>query len=387
MKSMHLLTLFAFIALVIASCGSPDPGKPAAAHAEGEGEDHDQAAKPPSNRIPLPENVRQNLGITFAAVEYRVVENVLRVPGRFETDAGARQEYPMPVAGAVTILVKPYDQVVAGAPLYRVAGQAWAQLRAQWHEAHIAAEKGDTAANRRRDLLAGTLSQMLGRPIDEAQGHALCDAEEFTVHARANGVVEPDLATSGRVLEQNAAVVVVTDPTRIRLRAIALQGDLALLKEGQTAHIVPVSKSHTDSIPARFRLALEADSEHRTVDVVAWPEGDQLPFWARPGVAALLEVIIDGGTEELAIPVAGTIRDGLKTVIFRRDPSDPDAVLKIDADLGASDGVWVQVLSGLKDSDQVVTGGIYPLKLGSQGDAAPKGAHVHPDGTVHEGGH
>ncbi len=228
---------------------------------------------------------------------------------------------------------------------------------------------------------------MLGHSIDAAQGHALCDAAEFTVHARAGGVVEPDLATSGRVLQGNAPVISITDPTRIRLRGIALQGDLSLLKEGQSAHIVPVTKSHTEAIPATFRLALEADAEHRTVDVIAWPKGDKLPFWARPGVAALLEVVTDGGDEEVSIPVSATIRDGLKTVIFRRDPAQLDTVMKIDGDLGVSDGVWVQVLSGLKEGDEVVTGGIYPLKLGSQGGAAPKGAHVHPDGTVHEGSH
>ena len=387
MKPIHQIALSALIATVMASCGSSDAAKPAAGgHDDHAGHDHATPAEAPSNRIAIPVSVRENLGITFAKAQSRVVENVLRVPGRFEADAGAKHEYPMPLAGAITVLVRPYEQIASGAPLYRVSGQAWAQLRAQWHEAHTAAEAGDDASARRRDLLAGTLSQMLGRPITAAQGHALCDAAEFIVHARAGGVVEPELATSGRVLEANAAVVTITDPKKIRLRGIALQGDMSRLKEGQSARIVPVTKSYSESIPATFRLALEADPEHRTVDVIAWPDGE-LPFWARPGVAALVEVVTNGGSEEVAIPVAATIRDGLKTVIFRRDPAQPDAVMKIDGDLGVSDGVWVQVFSGLKEGDEVVTGGIYPLKLGSQGGAAPKGAHVHPDGTVHEGSH
>ncbi|MBA3683880.1 MAG: efflux RND transporter periplasmic adaptor subunit [Planctomycetes bacterium] len=397
MKPIQHLALSAVIAIGVAiglfACGSSDAGKP---HDDHRGHDHaaggtDDHAEPvaagPSQRIAIPVSVRENLGITFTKAQSRVVEGVLRVPGRFEADAGARQEYPMPLTGAITVLVRPYDPVAVGAPLYRVAGQAWAQLRAQWHEAHSAAEQGDESAKRRRDLLAGTLSQMLGRSIETAQGHTLCDAAELTVHARAAGIVEPELVASGRVLEAHAAVLSVTDPTRIRLRAIALQADLAMFEVGRSARIVPVASSHSESFPASFRLALEADAAHRTVDVIAWLDGDQRPFWARPGVAAQLEVAVAGGDEELAIPVAATIRDGLSTVIFRRDPAQPDTVLRIDGDLGVSDGVWVQVLSGLKEGDEVVTGGIYPLKLGSQGGAAPKGAHVHPDGTVHEGSH
>ena len=52
-----------------------------------------EEAKPPSNRIDLPETVRQNLGITFAKVERRRVASTIRVPGRFELLPTARREY------------------------------------------------------------------------------------------------------------------------------------------------------------------------------------------------------------------------------------------------------------------------------------------------------
>jgi len=68
------------------------------------------------------------------------------------------------------------------------------------------------------------------------------------------------------------------------------------------------------------------------------------------------------------------------------DPKQPDQVAKLEADLGASDGRWVVVQSGLKEGDQVVLGGIYPLKLSQQEGGAQAG-HFEADGTFHTGKH
>jgi len=131
-----------------------------------------------------------------------------------------------------------------------------------------------------------------------------------------------------------------------------------------------------------------ADSIDRSVELIARPaEGAGLPVWVRPGVTANLEVVLTGSPEdELAIPVAATIRDGLTTIYFRRDPEHPDQVTKVEADLGASDGRWVVVQSGLKEGDQVVLGGLYPLKL-SQQQGGTQAGHFDPDGTFHTGKH
>jgi len=340
------------------------------------------AAPVPTNRIPVPSAVVGNLGITFATVEPRVVQGVLRIPGRFEADADAHRDYPMPLAGAIEVLVKPYQHVAAGQPLYRVSGQAWAQTAGGWDEAHQAAADSPALA-RRRDLIAATVAQMAGLPADAAGLSALRAAPALTVHARAPGVVAAAIAVSGGFLAEGTPAVAVVDPARVRFRAVALQGDLARLSETMPAAIVPITASHSDRLPARVAFGLEADAQTRTIELVAWPTVVARPRWARAGIAALLEVRTAGGDEELAIPLAATIRDGLKPILFRRDPAKPDEVIRLDADLGADDGVWVQVLSGLKAGDTVVVGGIYPLLLSGAGKASA--GHFHSDGTFHEG--
>lgn len=82
--------------------------------------------------IAIPHNVRQNLGITFAQVERRRVENTLRVPGAFELLPGARHEYRALLAGHVTLAVSQFDEVKQGDLLFSLDSPDWRQVQ---HEA------------------------------------------------------------------------------------------------------------------------------------------------------------------------------------------------------------------------------------------------------------
>lgn len=114
--------------------------------------------------------------------------------------------------------------------------------------------------------------------------------------------------------------------------------------------------------------------------------------WMRDGVSAHLELVVDGSAKpEIAIPVACTVRDGLETVFFRRDPRNPDRVTRVVAEVGPSDGEWVVVYGGVMPGDEVVRDGIYELKLSGEGkpptdgDGRPQIGHFHADGTWHAG--
>ncbi|MFM2090926.1 MAG: hypothetical protein RLZZ127_1415 [Planctomycetota bacterium] len=467
LRAVSVLPLLAAV-LLAAGCGDHTHA-PAAAPAAAHDHDHDH-----DHGIAVPETVQRNLGITWAAAEYRVVQGVVRVAGRFEADPTARRVHQAPVAGRVTMRVAPFTRVAAGQPLARIDGEAWPALQvalaeneavagtdaavrtlaaAERHAQAVAdglaawqrraevlggldqagvggvAERAEAlvriadltiqaaeveqelirlrreaagpggsastglAAVRRRQLLAQAAAMtgldpaaLVRSDADGVPGWLALPAPE--VHAAIAGVVEGDLAADGSWVEAGAVLATVTDPAGVRLRAAGLQGDLPRFRERMRGRIVAADPAAAGMIPAEVVLGPVADPVDRTVDLIALPEpGAPRPGWARPGVGAALEVIVDGGAdEELAIPVAATIRDGLATVFFRRDPADPGKVERVEADLGPSDGRWVVVHSGLKEGDQVVLGGIYPLMLSQRGGGTQAG-HFHADGTFHEGGH
>lgn len=454
--------------LLLVSCGghdshAPAPAAPADPHA---GHDHGPAAG-----IALTDTVQRNLGITWATAEYRVVQGVLRMPGRFEAEPSARRSYQTPLAGRVDVLVRPYQRVEAGTVLYRLHAAEWQHLQLQLAEASgavlaaeddlaasqeqvaaitqavalwgerlstldrlgqdlggMAAERAEAAgrvaelrieaaearrelaeaarqargsdgtlktgqAQVRLDLLLGQAAQLTGRdPTElaavEAGRPAWAGIMAIEIRAAAAGVVEGEVVSNGTWIEPHRTVLTVTDPAGVRLRAAGLQADLPRLRDGQPARIVATDPAVAQSLPANLVIGPIADAIDRSVDLIARPsEGSTLPTWVRPGVTANLEVVTSGSPEEeLAIPVAATIRDGLKTIYFRRDPQHPEMVQQVEADLGPGDGRWVVVQSGLKEGDQVVLGGIYPLKLSQQAGGAQAG-HFEADGTFHTGKH
>lgn len=482
-STMSRLLLIPTLALLIAGCG-------AEAHTNNDGHDHGapkSEAKPAgtddhaghdhaghdhsSQGVALTATVRENLGITFLKAEYRVVRGLLRLPGRFEAEPSARRAYQMPLSGQVEVLVKPYQRVAVGDPLYRMASASWNALQREVAEASVAAQlageryaaaqahtqaldqavglwtdraaalerlarevggkasevaeakgrladllvqqaeartrlaelkreaigadgaaQGGLAAIRLRQVLA-TAARITGVEVaaltTDDNGRPRWQAiDEPVVVARSAGVVEGEVATSGTWLDERATVLTVTDPAGVRLRASALQADLPKLRDGLPARIVGADPSDPLRLSATVVLGPIADAVDRSVELIARPAADAtIPGAIRPGVAALLEVAISGSAdEELAIPVAATIRDGLKVIFFKRNRTTPDVVEKVEADLGASDGRWVVVNSGVKEGDEVVVGGLYPLKLSQQEGGAAAG-HFEADGTFHTGKH
>lgn len=426
---------------------------------------------PPTNRVRVPEVVRQNLGIQFVRAERRRVAATLRLPGLLETLPEGRREYPTALAGRVTLRVGSLQPVAAGDVLYSLDAPAWreqqreladvesglavtvahiratkpllaahqlhesslrealalvqqrirdleatqqslggqterladarvqaAQVQAQVAEAaeqHTATEARiaelEAAEGRDRErlqlMLAGAAA-MLGQPLDwtTANQPAWRGTGALDVRATAAGIVQTPAAASGAWLGAHEPVLATIDPSLLRCRARALQSDLVRLRDGLPAAIVPPGPpSPALRLDGALQLATEGDPRQRTLDLFVVPKS-QAPF-ARPGVAVFVEIETSSGTgAELAIPRAAVLTDGLDRVFFRRDPNDPDQVIRVTADLGVDDGTWVEVKSGLGDGDEVVLAGAYELVLASSAGAS-RGGHFHADGTWHADDH
>ena len=444
----------------VPACGPGSPSVvPDAPHAAAPGE-------APSNRIEIPATVRRNLGITFAEVEVRSVARTIRVPGVFELEPLARQEYQMVLPGRVELLVDQYEQVQAGDALYRYRSPAWPELlheiilgeqaiataqaeikvgaaklaearrKLEWVRGRIAAlEQADF---KRADLEAQAAEVEAGLPRLEAEldlsethlanarrtrQHALHRAatasgiseaelelevpvregapervpryltlDWIEVSALQPGVVEALAVTDGAFLEPPAQVLSTVDPSRLRFRAHALQADLARISDASEARIVPTPSPEIANeafLAARLTVGLEAHPEERTIALIATPTDPMdgaNAIWARAGVSAFLELAVEATEERaLAVPRSAVVKDGLTHVVFRRDPKDPNQAIRVEADMGVSDGFWVELKSGLMRGDEVVLSGAYELKLAMQENASLRASgHFHADGSFHD---
>lgn len=253
-----------------------------------------------------------------------------------------------------------------------------------------AAEDAVTVAAAEQHRLLRQMATLTGMPPEALQevvdGRPRWQSlQTLPVRSDRAGVVQQVDVGVGAWVESGEPVLSVADPRALRFRAKGLQGDLPQLQDGAPARIVAGQGRDTAGLePLRgsLQVAVDGDPDARTIDLIVVP--DAAAYWARPGVSAYLEYLVGGSfeDEELAIPARAVIGDGLERVLFRRDPAEPDQVIRMAADLGESDGRWVTVLSGLGEGDEVVVDGIYELKL-SSGSTDQKGGHFHADGTWH----
>jgi membrane fusion protein (multidrug efflux system) len=210
--------------------------------------------------------------------------------------------------------------------------------------------------------------------------------QEITITANVSGTVESLQVNSGSWVQANSDVLSTIDVSKLRVRANALQVYLTRVKPGQQASILPPGRAATSlelRVGGTVKLPNQADAQMNTFELLVMPES--VPGWAMPGAAVHVDVVLEStGEGVLAVPKACVVRDELQHVVFRRDPKDPDKVIRIDAELGRSDGQWVEMKVGVIAGDEVVLDGVYELKLTGSGKA-PKGGHFHADGTWHEG--
>ncbi len=246
------------------------------------------------------------------------------------------------------------------------------------------------AAKTKLDFSLQSASSILDIVIPSDNSDWWKEMSAIEIVSANSGVVESLNVTNGAWADEKMNVITVVQPDKLRFRASGLQSDLGALRNGLQVNIVPPTPTSSgnavelqNTMRGTLQLGLSGNANDRTIDLYVTPEN--LSSWARPGVTAQLEIVIDStSTSELAIPLTAVQQDGLSQVIFRRDPNNPNEAIRIEADLGLNDGRWVAVLSGLRDGDEVVLDGGFQLMLATSG-SIQKGGHFHSDGTYHEG--
>jgi multidrug efflux pump subunit AcrA (membrane-fusion protein) len=236
-------------------------------------------------------------------------------------------------------------------------------------------------------LPVSNLSESVPSPGGDASVPRWSTIKSISIVAKSAGVVEKISATQGGWVEAGETILSTVDPTKIRFHAHGLQSDLMQMRKASAAFIVPPQGSGIAidaAIAGKLQLGFRGHPDERTFPVYVTPA--ESVGWARPGISAFVELVTGGEAKpQLAIPRSSIIRDGLHDVFFRRDPKNPNRVIRIKADLGTDDGRWVVVRSGVKAGDEVVLEGVYELKLASS-QGGQKGGHFHADGTFHEEG-
>ena len=431
---MKRFTLFPLLALLSVALWLAGCGEHAHDHDHGEaceGHAHDEAQTPNAERgdhehgetcdhaqdeeaFTMPESAQRLLGLSVVTAMPRRVTGTVRFPGRFELMPDARRAYSAPLPGVVEVKVRPPQRVAAGEVLFTLHAPEWARVNGEVRDAAaaLALLKVESEALRKRlsqlreaGVRHAELEQQLA--VKEAETEraeqtrqnadaaraailALCREQDgvLTVTAREAGVIERVPVSSGAWADAGAEVAAVVRTDRLWFRADGIPAELVQVRDGQAGFVEPLT-AHGAQPPATGRVELGFATDDAARIHPLYLISDTWPAWAGPGRAGVLSVAVAASApEQIALPEACVVTDGLRQIVFVRDPHDAQRLIKREVALGASDGDWVAV-EGVTAGEAVVLDGAYELKLAapSAGTSQRAAGHFHADGQFHEGEH
>jgi multidrug efflux pump subunit AcrA (membrane-fusion protein) len=362
----------------------------------------------------MPESAQRLLGLSVVTAMPRRVTGTVRFPGRFELMPDARRAYSAPLPGVVEVKVRPPQRVAAGEVLFTLHAPEWTRVNGEVRDAAaaLALFKAESEALRKRlaqlreaGVRHAELEQQLAVKAAETERAeqtrqnaeaaraailALCREQDgvLAVTAREAGVIERVPVASGAWVEAGAEVAAVVRADRLWFRADGIPAELGQVRDGQAGFVEPLT-ARGEQPPATGHVELGFETDDKARIHPLYLTADTWPAWAGPGRAGVLSVAVAASApEQIALPEACVVTDGLRQIVFVRDPHDAQRLFKREVALGASDGDWVAV-EGVTAGEAVVLDGAYELKLAAPSAGASQRAagHFHADGQFHEGEH
>ncbi|HZR78590.1 MAG TPA: efflux RND transporter periplasmic adaptor subunit [Chthoniobacterales bacterium] len=183
------------------------------------------------------------------------------------------------------------------------------------------------------------------------------------IDAPIDGIVVEKMAVKGQMVEAGMKLYRLADLSIVWVQSQIYEQDLALLKLGQEAE---VSLSYLPDRKFRGRVTYiypTVDEKTRTARVRM--EFHNPGFFLKPGMFATVELHAELEPEALLVPDTAVLRSGDRNTVFvalENGKFEPRTVT-----IGArGENDTYQVLSGLKESERVVTSGQFMLDSESQ---------------------
>lgn len=323
--------------------------------------------------VEVSDSASRSMGLRTVRVERRRMRSTVTLTGRMELAPDARRTVAAPLAGRLTLKVKPLQQVEKGDVLLTLAAP---ELASRAQEIGVLEKRLEVY----RQLKSANAELEAQLKLKRAEREALLNGAEerdglVLVRAASAGTVESLLVNEGAWVEPGASVIGLVRPQALRFRAVLAASEAARLKEGL--------KVDLEGVSGTLRLGI-GDSSGTVPAYALFAEGS-VP--RRAGERASVACVL-GETETpvRAVPTACLVRIGLEPTVFVRDEHDPDRYLAMRVETGLSGGGWTEV-RGLPDDDdlEVVREGAYELKIALAAKAGAKSTgHFHADGTFHE---
>ncbi len=323
----------------------------------------DEFNNPPQFKTNEAIQLEKGVPVKVNQVSRRTVTNKLTFTGTIE---GIQESHIMPKVGHE---LKEYYATVGktvkkGDRLARLDATAIGQQNLKFEQARISYENAKVDLERMKNLLAGgAISQQqydnakLNYDLRYRDYLAIADAIYLTTPI--SGVVVERNGRIGNMVSTGEAMFVVANIEKIRVSIRVSESFINQIKHGQEVEIRGIANQRLMGTVSE--VAMAANPKDRSFEVKVEASNSQKLF--RPGMSAIVTIITATQENVLSIPKdALKITDQIAMVYLNENGVATQKAIT----LGAFDGTYYQVLSGLKEQDEFVIQGATNIQKDKQ---------------------
>ena len=345
-----------------------------------EGEEEETPAN--ANQLKFSAEKIQKMGVRTEPAALRVLDKTVRASGRIEPDERRMTTIAPKFEGYVEkLFVNTTSQAVAkGQVLFEayspelVAAQREYAIAMQGVQAM--AQAGPEAQKGMQQLADASLVRLRNWDVSDAQVKELAASgsskRTLSFRSPVSGIVTEKKAVQGMRFMPGDALYQVTDLSSVWVLADVAEQDIASVKTGARATVKINAYPDKTFTAALTTIYPTLNAETRTVPVrleLANPGG-----LLKPGMFAQLELAVGAKAKVLTVPVSAVIDSGARQMLLVQVGDAAEGRFEPrEVRLGARSENYLEVLSGLREGEPVVTSANFLIDAESNLKAAIAG--------------
>ena len=360
-------------------------------------------AEAESEAISFLKEQQWTLDFATAVVQHRAIRASIRVPGELVPAPGGEADVLAPFDGRLVSVAAhaPGTAVGRGQELARIQPPPGApadlpQLERERAQAASALQLASRDRERAERLVsAGAAPQ---KRLDEAraaesQATAAVRAAEqqlaqfnasrtagaassaglFVIRAPIGGVIVRRDAAAGMNVASGTPLFHLVDPTVVHVIGHVPESQVSRARLTTSAHIAVPDGSAMLPAGKLVSVGRVLDPQSRTVPITF--AADNRTLGLAIGQSVFLHLLLNETAPAPVIPASAIVDDAGRPIVFVQ--VEGESFERRPVSLGAREGELVQVTSGVKPGEHVVTKGAYLVRLASLSTSVPAHGHVH----------
>jgi membrane fusion protein, copper/silver efflux system len=339
----------------------------------------------PAPTITLSSEKRQLIGVRTAVAGYRSLDRQVRTVGKVDVDETRLAFVNTKVAGWVKKLYIDYtgQKVVKGQPLlsiyspdlvtaqeeYLLALRSQSAAAAPGGFSEVAASQQSLIDSAKRRLFLWDITEEQIAELEKS-GKPKTD---ITLQAPLDGIVIEKMVLEGAYVMSGMNLYKIADLSNVWIIADVYEYEAPLVTVGQEARVSLAYEPGESFTAAVIFISPVLDPTTRTIKVRLAAKNPHLKL--KPEMFANVDIKASSGAR-LAIPAEAVLDSGLRQIVYVE--KQPGVFEMREVKLGVRGETYVEVLSGIRKGERVVSSGNFLIDSESQLRAGPGGGgHQH----------